>query len=190
MPCVALTGGMGNGKSAAISAFAELGVKTLDADALAHFALDNDIEVKEKVSALLGSDVYQNGKALRKEIAKRVFADEKLLQSLENILHPTVEKMWKSQAKDGELLIVEVPLLFEKKLEKKFDLCISIYCSNELRIERLKQRGMSDSEIRSRDTFQILPETKANLADIVLFNEASIDFLKKQVQKIVSRLTY
>ena len=188
MPCIALTGGMGNGKSAAVSAFAELGVKTLDADMLAHLALDNDATVQAQVSDLLGADVFKDGKAQRKEIAKKVFANKNLLQALENILHPVVENMWKSQVKDGELLIVEVPLLFEKNLEKKFDLCISVYCSNELRMERLKRRGMSESEIHLRDTFQIRPEKKASLADIVLFNESTTDFLKAQVRKIVSRL--
>ncbi len=185
--CIALTGGMGSGKSTAAQVFQELDVRVVDADKLAHIALDTDESVKSAVREIFG-DVYQNGKADRKTIAKMAFANSAKLEKLEQILHPVVEKMWQSEAKTNEIVVVEVPLLFEKRLENKFDLCLSVYCSEQLRQWRLKVRGMSPTEITARDSFQMPPQKKAELADIVLFNESSFEFLKEQAAKVLSRL--
>lgn len=84
--------------------------------------------------------------------------------------------------------MVEVPLLFEKKLEKKFDFCITVFCSEPLRKFRLSNRGMSDEQIARRDAFQMPPEQKSKLADIVLFNESDTAFLKRQAELVLSRL--
>lgn len=186
--CIALTGGMGCGKSIASKAFADLGVHIEDADKLAHKALNQSPKVREEICQLFG-DVYTNGCADRKAIAKQVFADRNKLEALEKILHPAVEEMWQQQADKHDILIVEVPLLYEKRLESKFDLCICVYCSDELRRNRLSQRGMTAEEISARDAFQIQPKQKAMLADIVLFNESSTEFLKMQAARILSRLT-
>ena len=152
--CIALTGGMGCGKSIASKAFADLGVHIEDADKLAHKALNQSPKVREEICQLFG-DVYTNGCADRKAIAKQVFADRNKLEALES----------------------------------KFDLCICVYCSDELRRNRLSQRGMTAEEISARDAFQMQPKQKAMLADIVLFNESSTEFLKMQAARILSRLT-
>ena len=186
--CVALTGGMGCGKSAATAAFESFGIRTADADRLAHEALFSD-GVRASVSALLGREVYaEDGTPRRDIIAKKVFADSALLEKLEQIVHPQVEKMWRESAQKEDILVVEVPLLFEKKLESGFDLCVSVLCSERLRRRRLEQRGMSAEQIAARDAFQMPPMRKAILADVVLFNETSLDFLKMQVGRVVSRL--
>ena len=104
---------------------------------------------------------------------------------------PAIEKMWEEKAEEIAkkengadcgipIVAVEVPLLYEKSLEKKFDVCICVYCSNELRIKRLENRGMALEQIASRDAFQIPSEIKAAKADIVLFNETDFEFLQKQ----------
>ncbi len=178
---------MGSGKSAASKAFESLGICVVDADKLAHRALDENDDVKKAVCKIFG-DVYQNGNADRKSIAKLAFADKTKLARLEEILHPVVEKMWREQAQTQDVLIVEVPLLFEKKLENKFDVCLTVYCSEQLRRERLESRGMSLEEITARDAYQMSPKKKAELADIVLFNESSVEFLKMQAARILSRL--
>ena len=187
--CIGLTGSMGNGKSAVAQIFAELGIKVLDADKLAHKVLNEDVLVKSEVLKILPNAYTLDGTADRKAIAKEVFADKNKLELLEKIIHPAIEKIWQSEATKHNLLVVEVPLLYEKRLENKFDLCISVYCSDELRRKRLEQRGMTPQEISERDAFQMSSNQKAQLADIVLFNESSIEFLKMQTIKILSRLT-
>ena len=186
--CIALTGGMGCGKSAAAAAFASLGARVVDADKLAHKVLDESPAVREKVGAVFEGAYLPDGAADRAAIARQAFANPEKLAQLEAAIHPEVEKMWRKEAEGSGLIIVEVPLLYEKKLENKFDVCISVFCSDELRRKRLAQRGMSPAEISARDAFQMPPEDKARRADIVLFNETSIDFLKLQVAKVISRL--
>ncbi len=178
---------MGSGKSATSKAFESLGICVVDTDKLAHRALDENDDVKKAVRNIFG-DVYKNGKADRKLIAKIAFADKSKLAQLEEILHPVVEKMWREQAQTQDVLIVEVPLLFEKRLENKFDFCLTVYCSEQLRRKRLESRGMSLEEILARDAYQMPPQKKAELADIVLFNESSMEFLKMQAARILSRL--
>ncbi|MBR7105532.1 MAG: dephospho-CoA kinase [Opitutales bacterium] len=185
---IALTGAMGCGKSATRQAFEMAGTKVLDADKLAHFVLENDSTVIKSVKALLGDDTYENGKPNRQKIAQAVFSDSKKLQALEEIIHPAIEKIWTSAMQDNQIVVVEIPLLFEKKLEKHFDICVSVFCSEALRVKRLIQRGMNLQEILKRDAFQLSATEKAKRADIVLFNEGSLDFLNKQVAFVLSRL--
>ncbi len=192
---IALTGGMGCGKSAAAEAFKELGAKVMDADSLSHFVLENDPYVIGTVKRVAGESAYgADGKALRENIAKAVFSDAKKLAEIENAIHPAVEKMWREELKkcdssaDMCFAVVEIPLLFEKRLENKFDICVSVFCSEALRKERLLSRGMTAEEILRRDAFQMSPLEKAKLADIVLFNESHRNFLKRQVELVLSRL--
>ncbi len=180
---------MGCGKSTALNAFKLAGAKTLDADKLAHFVLENDSEVISKVKELLGNDVYKDGKPDRPEIAKIVFSSAQKLEALEKIIHPAIEKIWNSESeKENGIVVVEIPLLFEKKLEKNFDICVSIFCSENLRAKRLAERGLTPQEISKRDAFQLPPAEKAKLADIVLFNEGDLNFLNKQADSVISRL--
>lgn len=83
--------------------------------------------------------------------------------------------------------VVEMPLLFEKKLEKEFDFCVDVYCSKRLRQMRLLERGMSAQDILSRDAFQLSAEKKMSLANAVVFNESTKLFLSVQVALILSR---
>ena len=185
---IALTGAMGCGKSAAAAAFASLGVKVLDADKLAHIALEEDAAVRKTLLKIVGNSAFKNGKPDRRAIAAAVFSDTAKLAELENAVHPAVGRMWRAQSVPDAPTVVEVPLLFEKKLEGNFDLCIDVLCSERVRRARLLGRGMSLEEILERDALQMPPLKKAELADIVLFNETSTDFLKKQAALVLSRL--
>jgi len=186
---IALTGAMGSGKSAALAAFAEAGAKTLDADALAHEALESDPEVAAKVRRVFGEDAFgENGSPDRAAIARMAFADPRKLAELEAAIHPVIEKKWRAECASEKTVVVEIPLLFEKKLEKNFDVCVSVLCSETLRKKRLVMRGMQPEEIKKRDAFQLPPSEKANRADIVIFNESGFDFLKMQAAQVLSRL--
>lgn len=185
---IALTGGIACGKSTAAKLFGEHGFEILDADKLAHKLLENSPEVRAAVIALLGAESYSKDSLPdRAYIAGRVFKDRKLLDCLENILHPAVIEECVSRSGQKNRL-VEIPLLFEKKLESRFDLCIDVFCSESLRRERLRLRGMSDEEMRRRIALQMPQEIKAKLADIVLFNESEISFLKRQIDLVISSI--
>lgn len=192
---IALTGGMGCGKSTAAEAFEELGAKVIDTDKLSHYVLEHDSRTVAEVKRIVGENAYgDGGKPDRAQIAKTVFSDAEKLESLEKAIHPAIEKIWRAEVEEyrisGEkkFVVVEVPLLFEKRLEKKFDICVTVFCSEELRKKRLAQRGLSPTQISERDSYQMSPAEKAKLADIVLFNESDKAFLKRQVELVLSRL--
>lgn len=183
---------MGAGKSAAMQVFQELGAWVFDADKLAHKVLEEDENAKSKIRKLLGDETFDtDGRPLRPEIAKKVFSDKTLLKGLEQILHPAVREMWKNAPANSRpappehgiidfggtaVKVVEIPLLFEKKLENDFEICVTVHCSSKLRMERLAGRGMSPQQIAARDALQLPPLLKAKLADVVLFNESDLDF--------------
>lgn len=159
---IGLTGGMGCGKSAAADAFRKLGVEVLDADKLAHIALAENMSVRDSLSKIFGEKAFPpNENPNRAEIARIAFSDKEKLAALENALHPAINAMWLERLReiqascDGKFsaLVVEMPLLFEKGLEKNFDICITVFCSETARRERLLKRGMSEHDIDARDAY-------------------------------------
>ena len=91
--------------------------------------------------------------------------------------------MWEGfiQVHVHEDVIVEIPLLFEKKLETSFDRSVTVYSSLEVKTERLKERGMDEVAIRARLNAQLDQESKADRSDFLILNNGSIEFLRKQV---------
>ena len=194
---IGLTGGMGCGKSAAADAFRKLGVEVLDADKLAHIALAENMGVRESLSKIFGEKAFPpDANPNRAEIAKIAFSDKEKLATLENALHPAINAMWLERLReiqascDGKFsaLVVEMPLLFEKGLEKNFDICITVFCSETARRERLLKRGMSEHDIDARDAYQLPLSQKVRLATVALFNEGDFDFLYKQAALTLNNL--
>ncbi|MBR6389425.1 MAG: dephospho-CoA kinase [Opitutales bacterium] len=185
---IALTGSIGAGKSMAAKAFAACGARVFDADALSKKVLFEDAEAKAQVRNLLGDCCFDGDAPNAKKIAEIVFADAEKLAALEKIIHPKVGKLWRRACAGGGVCVVEIPLLFEKNLEKEFDFCVSVFCSEKVRRERLLQRGLSDSEIDGRSKFQMPQAEKVARSHSAFFNDGSADFLKAQVQVFLSRL--
>lgn len=186
---IGLTGGMGCGKSAAGAIFRELGLEVLDADALARRALSENPKVRAGLSEIFGGRAFlPDGSPNRPEIARMAFSDREKLAALEAAVHPAVREAWTQRAREIQnasgggfsALAVEIPLLFEKGLEKRFDICITVFCSEATRLGRLRKRGMSPKEIGARDAFQLPPLEKVRLASVALFNEGDLDFLRRQ----------
>lgn len=187
---IALTGSIGSGKSAAAKIFQACGFDVINADNIARSLLENDAKIRLAISDILGKEAFEkDGSPNRKIIAQKIFSDKKLLERVESTMHPAIMKTALEGVNSG-VRVVEVPLLFEKKLEGNFDLCIMVYCSDFLRFRRLRiDRGMSDAEIFARDALQMPQKTKAELADVVLFNESGLDFLNRQISLFISRLS-
>ena len=184
----AITGGIGSGKSTVCEIIEKLGYTVFSADKVYKELLKCPTFV-EKIYKALAIDSTDFNNFNGKLVAEKVFDNKELLCKLNAVTHPEIMKVMleKSKAVNG-VCFNEVPLLFEKKLENDFDICVSVYCSQALRIKRLIQRGMTPSEISKRDAFQFSATEKAKLADIVLFNEGNLEFLNKQVAFVLSRL--
>lgn len=181
---IGLTGGMGCGKSTASRFFEAEGLGSIDADALVHELLATDEEVREAVAERFGTQVLTGeGRIDRRRLGERVFAHPKELEWLEQLLHPRVGRRWREETQRQVEVdwIVQIPLLFEKKLEESFDFTVCVGAGGEIQRSRLEQRGLSDREITRRLTRQFPLEEKIQRADFFLLNDGSLDFLQMQV---------
>ena len=184
---VALTGGIGSGKSLVGEYLEELGAIVIDSDELARTAIERGSPGYEDVLAAFGDEILTEGEIDRKKLAARVFSDEPALKQLEAIIHPrvreTAEKLTRNLGADA-IVVNQIPLLFETDGAKRFDYVITVECAEGIRVERLKERGMKEYEISKRMQAQASDEQRASIADFVLKNEGSIDQLQRAVQDL------
>jgi dephospho-CoA kinase len=188
---IGLTGGIGCGKSTALSYFRQFGAEVMETDAIVRELLSSDGNLIEQVKAAFGSDIIDcEGKVDRAKLAAKVFHNSEALASLESLIHPRVRDYWmRALGESHPVLIVEIPLLFEKDLQEHFTLTICLSSHPEVQRQRLKARGMSESQIQYRKERQFSLEEKMQRADIILHNNGSLEHLKDQVKQVMGRLS-
>ncbi|NPA37244.1 MAG: dephospho-CoA kinase [Chlorobi bacterium] len=169
---VGVTGGIGSGKTTVCRIFEVLGIPVYYADVRAKQLYREDKEVMQAVKKLFGDDIYRNGKLDRAEVAKRVFNNKELLQRLNAIVHPAVEKdfnSWSVQFRDVPFVVKEAAILFENGGYKKLDFNILVTAPEELRIKRVTKRdGISEEQVKDRIKNQWPDDKKIPLADYVI----------------------
>ncbi|TVP80972.1 MAG: dephospho-CoA kinase [Puniceicoccaceae bacterium] len=189
---IGLTGGIGCGKSTVVGFFREAGWRTLEADAIVRELLADDTALQGRLRARWGEAVFDRSGAVdRKAIAAKVFKDTTELDWLESQLHPMVRARWSaalSEAGNAPCL-VEIPLLFEKRLETEFDLTVCVACPYNLVEKRMVARGYTSAEIAQRYKRQMPLETKTELADHLISNAGSLEFLKRQTMRLIEPIT-
>ncbi len=188
---IGLTGGMGCGKSTAGKAFAALGWRRLDSDAVVKDDLLRDPAILARLRERWGATVIaEDGTLDRARVAKRIFADDAERLWLEALLHPRVKARWEAAlvAEPAAHWVVEVPLLFEKGLEKGFDFVVCVSASSEIQLARLKERGIPRALAEQRILKQLPLEQKQQLSHAVLFNDGGLAFLHEQVALLSQRL--
>ena len=187
MLVVALTGGIGAGKSTVAQNFAELGALVVDADQLARVAIERGSDGFAEVLLRFGDDIILNGDIDRKKLAEIVFSDEAARKDLEKIIHPRVQATFAEVVEDLEhddILIYEIPLLAETDAAEKFDYIITVEADIELRKERLLKRGLYISQIEKRMAAQASQESREAIADSVIRNDGDEDSLLRQVENL------
>lgn len=192
MRAVGLTGGIGCGKSSVARIFAESGWRIVESDAVVRRILLEDTEVREAVRDRWGGEVFDaDGRVDRRAVAQRVFGAEEELQWLEDLLHPRVRAVWtEALAEGGDTdLLVEIPLLFEKKLESCFDLVVCVACPDEIVMERMLRRGWKKADVERRRARQMPLEEKIRRADRVILNAGKFEFLRRQAARVLSETT-
>ena len=187
MLSIALTGGIGSGKSLAGEFFQELGAVVIDSDQLARDVIERGTDGFDEVIARFGDEVLSGGEIDRAKLAEVVFKDESARRDLEEIIHPKVRELASKIAarvsSDG-VVINQIPLLYETKGAGRFDLVIAISSSLERRRERLIQRGMRSYEIDRRIAAQASDQERASIANFVIENDGSIDDLERAVREL------
>lgn len=188
---IAITGGIGCGKSTVLKFLEAGGVPCLSSDSVVRSLLFEDNAVISEVIERFGPDLQaSDGSVNRKALAEIVFRSESDLLWLESLLHPLVRAKWEAFLKinTGELACVEIPLLFEKRLEKDFDLSVSVICSVANATNRLSQKGYSISDISLRRQQQLPISVKVECSNFVLSNDGSLNFLEQQTHILLSYL--
>jgi dephospho-CoA kinase len=187
MSVVALTGGIGAGKSTVAQYFSELGAVVVDADHLARIAIERGSDGFDEVVATFGQTIISNGDIDRKALAEIIFNDPELKRKLESIIHPRVQKLFAqavAQVDPSVPLIYEIPLLVETNAAEKFDYVITVEADEELRISRLLARGMFISDIKARLANQAPSSARTEIADVVITNDGDDDQLLRQVENL------
>ena len=192
MLLVGLTGNYGMGKSTVLPMFQKLGALILDSDKIVESLL-SEKEVLEKIRGVLGDDVfYKNGRLNKKKVADIIFRNKTLRHSLEDILHPLVfGRIYlfttKKNCKD-KIIVIEVPLLFERGYQKSFDKTITVFSQEEKALERLEKNGIKRSDAIQRLKSQLPIEEKMNRSDFIIDNNGMVEETMRQVKKIYNQL--
>ena len=187
MRIIALTGGIGAGKSLVAQYFSELGARVVDADQLSRGAIERGSEGFDEVLLRFGESILRDGDIDRKALAEIVFADASARADLEAIIHPRVRDLFSDVVTDlepDETLVYEIPLLVESNTAANFDLVITVEADIEIRKERLRKRGMFISEIERRIAAQASREEREVLADHIITNDGDEDALLRTVENL------
>jgi len=192
MLLVGLTGNYGMGKSTVLSLFERLGAYVIDTDDIVHSLLEEKMVV-EKIRELLGNRVFNSDGSINKRaVAHAVFADKTLKRSLEDILHPMVFERIDSHLHDlntmSKVVIVEVPLLFERGYENMFDRTITVYATEEAAICRLGAKGVEREDAELRLHAQLPLEEKKAKSDYIIDNNGTLEETMTQVECIYNEL--
>ena len=191
MLVVALTGGIGSGKSTVGQIFAQLGAIVIDSDQLSRDVIERGNIGFNEVVAKFGDEILKNGEIDRQILASLVFKDPTKRSELEQITHPLIRKAFAkviSSASPDSIIINQIPLLVESNHDYKFDHIITISASESIRTERLIKRGLTNEQIKQRLQAQATDQMRENIADSVIFNEKSEQELTDQVEKIWEQL--
>jgi dephospho-CoA kinase len=191
MLVVALTGGIGAGKSLVAQYFSELGARVVDADQLARIAIERGSAGFDEVVTRFGESILRNGDIDRKALGEIVFKDKSAKAALEAIIHPKVRELFFEVVQDlaaDEILIYEIPLLVETGAAPNFDQIITVEADLELRKSRLLKRGMFISEIESRLAAQASPAEREAVATHVIENSGDEDQLLRKVENLWEEL--
>ena len=185
MLIVALTGGIGSGKTTVGDIFSELGAVVIDSDQLARAVLERGSKGFDLVLAKFGDAILTNGELDRSLLATLVFNDSQKRSELESITHPLIRQSFAeiiSSLPRESIVINQIPLLFESKGAYKFDHIITISAPEELRIERLKNRGLGLSDIKKRIEAQASDVERESISNSIIRNDEDELHLRNQVE--------
>jgi len=196
MVIVGLTGGIGSGKSSVAEMFKDEGAYVIDFDYLARVVVEPDTPAWRDIVDYFGPEIISPDRTLnRSKLAEIVFSDAKSRKALEGFTHPRIFEKRDTLIKDIKkkdpkaIVIVDIPLLFELSLKKKFDKVILVYVSRDIQVKRAVKRGvLAKEEVEKRLKAQITIEDKKLLSDYIINNEGSLKYTRDQVRKVTHEL--
>lgn len=187
MLTVALTGGIGSGKTTVGEILAGFGAVVLDSDQIARDVVERGSTGFNQIVATFGDEILKNGELDRSALASLVFKDSAMRIKLEQITHPLIRQSFAkaiSSLPDQSIVVNQIPLLVESKHDYKFDYVVTVSAPEQIRVERLLKRGLTKEQITSRLQAQSSDVQREAIADTVINNDKSEQDLMQQVEKL------
>lgn len=189
MKYVALTGGIGSGKSVVSKIFSCLGVPVYDSDSHAKQLMKYDENIVSALKKIIGEELYFNGKFQKDVMRKAIFSDNILLEKVNSVVHPAVwedYKQW-SDRLSVPFTIMETALLYESGLYKNFNLSICVTADDKLRVQRVLQRDGGDVEfIKKKMENQPFVQKALHEANFIIENNNT--FVINQVMTVYKKI--
>lgn len=187
MLLIALTGGIGAGKSSAGSLLARLGAIHISADQLAREVLERGEDGYNQVLAHFGDQILVNGAIDRKLLAEIVFRDSDKRSELEKITHPLIQQRFKeirNSLPPNSVVVYEIPLLVESTDRiADFDVILTIETEAEIRISRMEERGFNRQQVQDRMAAQTSDANRRAIAHHVIENNGDRDALLRSLEQ-------
>ena len=195
MLLVGLTGNIASGKSTVAQLFSERGATIIDADVLARRAVERGSNAFEAIVRRWGTSILSpDGHLDRAALRRVVFGNPKELESLNEIVHPEVERLRElriseARGRGDRVVVCDIPLLFEKKMVDRFDRIVLVDAPRPLRLERLvDDRGLRETEAMDMIAAQMPAELKRARADFVIDNATTLTELERRVDDVWASL--
>lgn len=190
---VAITGGIGSGKSSFADLMRAKGYPVIKADILAKELYVTNEELKQNIIAEFGDDVYPNGEFDRIALYQKAFVDGEKVKKLNALVHPVVIKeinKLMSFYKSDQIVFVEAALIFEASMEKLFDYVILITADEKIRTDRtVKRENISREEVKQRMKYQIPDELKKEKSDFTFYNNGTVAELEQKADLLLQLLS-
>ncbi|MFA5805540.1 MAG: dephospho-CoA kinase [Melioribacteraceae bacterium] len=187
---IAITGGIGSGKSSVSKIIESLGFLVIKADDVAKELMLKDESVKKKIIKSFGKESFTEKGINTKYLADNVFSNKDKVEKINSIIHPPtikkIEEISKKLFEKHNLVFVESALVYEAKIQKLFDYVILIYAEEEIRIARkIENDSMKRLDVEKRMSFQILDEKKTDRAHFVIDNNSTFDKLESRTKFVI-----
>jgi dephospho-CoA kinase len=194
MDLIGLTGGVGSGKSTVSGFLRELGATVIDADEGARAVVEPGTPGYRAVVEAFGPEVAPAGHLDRARLAQLVFNDRQALERLNSIVHPLVrewsaERLAEAAEQGAEVVVQDIPLLFENGLDGLFKATVLVYLPAPLQVERLVARGMPEEDARARIANQLPIEEKRARATYLIDNSGPPEATRTQTEKVWTEIT-
>lgn len=192
---IGLTGSIGTGKSTVSKLLRERGIAVIDADLLAREIVKKGQECLNDLKNVFGNQVLTiDGELDRKKLGQIVFSDDSKLELLNSVTHPHIRRRMKAQmneleSKNNKVIVLDVPLLFEAKMEDLVDIVLVVFAKEEIQIKRIMERDNCTQEEAMRIIkTQISQQDKISKSDYTIDNSGTIEELKEKLNGFLEKI--
>lgn len=189
---IALTGGIGSGKSTVAAEWVKLGATEIDADLLAREVVEPGQPGLNALVSEFGDRVLDDtGHLNRTKLAELTFSSSSTRKKVESLLHPLIQQLAQVRIKQGnqDIVVYTIPLLAETKSPLRFDKIVTISCPEEVRLERLLARGMNREDAQRRIAAQATDAEREAKSDIVIDSNCTLPELLTRARDVYKVIT-